>query len=153
MLWKTIEKELLKAQDIEAVVLKSHLLIETQINTALETLLKSNIDAVHLRFIQKLELLACICPVLKKEPYLGQRNLYQSWKEFNVIRNKIAHRLSPENKRKMLVNWVTKALGYKLKTINRTIVLRRNIIKAVVFQLECYSGSIEMLKILSNKQL
>ena len=34
-LWDTIEKELLKVQDIETVVLKSHLLIETQINTAL----------------------------------------------------------------------------------------------------------------------
>lgn len=36
-LWKTIQKELLCAHDIETVLLKSHLLIETQINAALET--------------------------------------------------------------------------------------------------------------------
>ena len=57
-LWKVIEKELLKAQDLETVVLKSHLLVETQINTALENLLNSNIDAVRLSFSQKLELYA-----------------------------------------------------------------------------------------------
>ena len=152
-LWKVIEKELLKAQDIEAVVLKSHLLVETQINTALETLLNSSIDAVRLSFSQKLELLACIWPVMKKKSNLGQRNLYENWKELNKIRNKIAHQLSPENKRKMLVDWVTKALGYKLKTINRTIVLRRNIIKAVVFEVAFFSGRISTIKICSNKQL
>ena len=53
----------------------------------------------------------------------------------------------------MLVNWVTKVLGYKLKTINRTTVLRRNIIKAVVFEVAYFSGFTESIKICSNKSI
>jgi len=149
-LWKVIEKELLKVQDLETVVLKSHLLVETQVNTALETLLNSNIDAVRLSFSQKIELLSCIWPDLKKES-IGPRSPYENWKELNGIRNMIAHQLSPEDKRKMLVDWVTKGLGYKLKTINRTNVLRRNIIKFVVLEVAFFSGRTSVIKICSNK--
>ena len=152
-LWKAIEKELLKVQDLETVVLKSHLLVETQINTALETLLNSSIDAVHLQFSQKLELLACIWPDLKKETIPGPRSPYENWKGLNRIRNKIAHQLSPENKRKMLVDWVTKVLGYKLKTINRTTVLRHNIIKAVVFEVAYISGRTKAFQVCSDNSV
>ena len=55
MLWKTIERELLSAQDIETIVLKSHLLIEPQLNLALESHFSSDITKARLSFIQKLE--------------------------------------------------------------------------------------------------
>jgi hypothetical protein len=152
-LWKTIQKELLCAQDIETVILKSHLLIETQINAALEARLGSEIDNLRLSFTQKLELLACIWPSLKDKSILGARSLYEDWKGMNGIRNKIAHQLSPANLRALLIDWVTKALGYKLQTINRTAVMKRNIVKAVVFEVGCFSGEIDGWKTGSNKSL
>jgi hypothetical protein len=139
------------AQDIETVILKSHLLIETQINAALEVRLGSEIDALRLSFAQKLELLACIWPTLKNKSILGARSLYDDWKEINGIRNKIAHQLSPANLRALLVDWVTSTLGYKLRTINRTTVIKRNIVKAIALEVGCFSGEIDGLKAGSNK--
>ena len=153
-LWKTIERELLRVHDIELVVLKSHLLVETQINVALESRFGPDIEKVKLSFSQKLELLTCICPLLKdKDSSLGQRTLYEDWKELNKIRNKIAHHLSPENMRTLLIEWVTNALGYRLKTINRTVVLKRNIVKAIIFEVALFSGYIEGWRSCSNKAL
>lgn len=140
-LWRTIERELLRAQDLETVVLKSHLLVETQINTALERRLGPEIDNARLSFHQKLEVLACIWPGLKrKSGPIGPRSLYEDWKELNKLRNTIAHQLSSASMRISLVGWVTRTLGYKLKTINRTVVLKRNIVKATVFKLAFFSG-------------
>ncbi|GEM_PF-1417409 len=144
--WKIIQKELLRAQDVETIILKSHLLIETQINAALEAGLGSGIDALRLSFAQKLELLVCIWPTLKDKSILGARSLYDDWKGMNEIRNKIAHRLSPPHLRTLLIDWVTKTLGYKLRTINRTSVLKRNIVKAVVCEVGCFSGEIDARK-------
>jgi hypothetical protein len=152
-LWKTIQKELLRVQDIETVILKSHLLIETQINAALEARLGSEIDAIRLSFAQKLELLACIWPSLKEKSILGARSLYDDWKGMNGIRNKIAHQLSPPHLRALLIDWVTKTLGYKLRTINRTSVMKRNIVKAVAFEVGFFSGQIDGWKTGSNKSL
>ena len=147
-LWKTIKRELLRAQDIETVVLKSHLLVETRINIALESRFGPEIEKAQLSFSQKLEVLACIWPHLKdKDSSIGLRSLYESWKELNKLRNKIAHQLSPANMRKLLIEWVTMTLGYRLKTINRTVVLKRNIIKAIVFDVAIFSGCIEQWRI------
>jgi len=153
MLWKQIQKELLCAQDIETVILKGHLLIETQINAALEAGLGSEIDSLRLSFTQKLELLACIWPSLKDKSILGASSLYDNWKAMNSIRNKIAHQLSPANLRTLLIDWVTRAMGYKLRTINRTAVMKRNIVKAIAFEVGFFSGQINGWKIGSNKAL
>lgn len=143
-LWKTIERELLRAQDIETVVLKSHLLVETQINVALESRFGPEIEKAQLRFFQKLEVLACIWPFLKeKDSSIGSRSLYEDWKELSKLRNKIAHQLSPPHMRTLLIEWVTRTLGYRLKTINRTVVLKRNIAKAIAFEVGFFSGYIE----------
>ncbi|MDH3892773.1 MAG: hypothetical protein OEV49_17055 [candidate division Zixibacteria bacterium] len=140
-LWKTIERELLSAQDIETIVLKSHLLVESQINAALEFLIGLGIEKARLSFVQKLEILICIWPDLKRTRSSTEaRSLYSEWKELNGIRNKIAHQLSTGGLRKLLIDWVTGSLGYRLKTINRTAVLKRNFVKAVVFQLGSFSG-------------
>jgi len=149
MLWKTIERELLSAQDIETVVLKSHLLVETQINVALESHFGSDITKARLSFFQKLEVAACIWPSLKEtKSSVGPRSLYEDWKEFNKLRNKIAHQLSPTDIRSSLVEWTTRVLGYRLKTINRTMVLKRNIVKVIVFEVGFFSGFIEAQKTL-----
>jgi len=146
-LWKTIERELLRAQDIETVVLKSHLLVETQINVALESHFGPKIEKARLSFSQKLEVLACIWPPLKKkDSSIGPRSLYENWKELNKLRNKIAHQLSPANMRTLLIEWVTRTLGYRLKTINRTVVLKRNIVKTIVLEVALFSGRIEEWK-------
>lgn len=153
-LWKTVERELLRAQDIETVVLKSHLLVETQINVALEFRFGPEIEKARLSFSQKLEVLACIWPPLKeKGSSLGPRSLYEDWKELNKLRNKIAHVLSPANMRALLIEWVTSTLGYRLKTITRTVVLKRNIVKAIIFEVALFSGHIEGWRISSNKAL
>lgn len=153
-LWKTIERELLRAQDIETVVLKSHLLVETQINVALESRFGPEIEKARLSFSQKLEVLACIWPPLKeKDSSIGPRSLYEDWKELNKLRNKIAHQLSPANMRTLLIEWVTRTLGYRLKTINRTVVLKRNIVKAIALEVAFFSGRIEEWRIRSNKAL
>ena len=153
-LWKTIERELLSVRDIETVVLKSHLLVETHLNLALEALFGPSMEKARLSFVQKLELLACAWPPLKKEKsVMGRRSFYENWKNLNKLRNKIAHQLSPENMRTLLIEWVTRSLGYKLKTINRTNVLKRNMIKAIVYELAYFSGCIHEWKDRVNKAL
>ena len=151
-LWKAIERELLRVQDIETVVLKSHLLVETQIGAALQTRFGPDIERAQLRFIQKLELLACMWPPLKeKRSSIGPRSLYEDWRELNRLRNKIAHQLSPANMRTMLVEWVTQALGYTLSTIRRASVLKRNIIKLIAFEVAFFSGATEEWRTRSSK--
>jgi hypothetical protein len=151
-LWKAIQRELVRAHDIETVILKSHLLVETQLNAALEKRIGNNIERARLRFIQKLELLACMWPALKgRDSSIGARSLYEDWRELNSLRNKIAHQLSPINMRTMLVNWVTQALGYRLSTIRRTSVLKRNVIKVIAFEVAFFSGRVEEWKTHSNK--
>lgn len=151
-LWKTIKQELLRVRDIEMVVLKSHLLVETQINVVLESRLGPGIDRARLSFSQKLEVLACIWPPLKEnDSYIGPRSLYEDWKELNKLRNKIAHQLSPAGLRTLLIEWVSSALGYRLKSINRTAVLKRNIVKVVVFEVAYFSGFHETVRILSKE--
>ena len=135
-------------------MLKSHLLVETQINVALEFRFGPEIEKARLSFSQKLEVLACIWPPLKeKGSSLGPRSLYEDWKELNKLRNKIAHVLSPANMRALLIEWVTSTLGYRLKTITRTVVLKRNIVKAIIFEVALFSGHIEGWRISSNKAL
>lgn len=152
--WRTIERELLSLQDIETIVLKSHLLVETQLNLALEALFGPSIEKARLSFVQKLELLACAWPPLKRtKSVMGRRSFYENWKDLNKLRNKIAHQLSPENMRTLLIEWVTRTLGYKLKTINRTIVLKRNMVKAIVYELAYFSGCIHEWKDRVNKAL
>ena len=151
MLWKTIERELLRAQDIETIVLKSHLLIETQLNLALESHFGSDITKARLSFFQKLEIVACIWPSLKNDKSsIGPRSLYEDCRDFNKLRNKIAHQLTPKDLRKSLSEWTTKALGYRLKTINRPQVLKRNIIKAIVFEVAYVSGFTRATNMISN---
>jgi len=152
-LWRIIERELLRAQDIETVVLKSHLLVETQMNIALESHFGPEIEKARLRFSQKLEVLACIWPpLMETDSSIGARSLYEDWKELNKLRNKIAHQLSPAHMRTLLIEWVSKTLGYRLKTINRTVVLKRNIVKAIVFQVAFFTGRINEWRIRSNKE-
>jgi hypothetical protein len=144
-LWKVVERNLLSAQDLEAVILKCHLLVETQVNAALAAKLGPAIEKVGLRFAQKLDLLACVWPEIKNISFIGPRSLYDEWKGLNSIRNKIAHQLSPDNIRDLLIEWATASLGYRLQTINRTSVLRRNIIKAVAMKIAFFSGHIDVV--------
>jgi len=58
-LWKIIKREILSANDIETVILKCHLLVETQINAALNSCFGLNIERARLSFSQKLEVLDC----------------------------------------------------------------------------------------------
>ena len=151
-MWKAIQRELLKAQDLETVVLKGHLIVEIQLNASLEAILKSNIDSVRLSFAKKLELLSCVWPPLKDDSLFVGRSIYESWKELNSIRNKIAHQLSPVNMRALLIAWVTNTLGYKLKTINRTTVLKRNIVKAIALEVGYLSGQVEVYRFLDAER-
>ena len=153
-LWKAVERHLLSAQDIETVILKGHLLIETTLNDALKSTIGPDYERIGLRFAQKLELLTCVWPRIKSTSIIGPRSLYDDRKELNSVRNKIAHQLTPLNMRTLLIDWVTASLGYKLRTIGRTTVLKRNIVKVVAMEVAYFTGQIETHKYIgSNKAL
>jgi len=149
-LWKTIKRELLPMQDLESVVLKGHLLIETQINAALEELISKEIGRVELSFSKKLELLVCVWPELQKTNVFGCRSIYQNWKTLNALRNKIAHNLSLRNMKNLLVDWVENSIGLRLKTINRKDVLKRQIINAISTEVARFEGMLYQ-KTLTNQ--
>lgn len=149
-LWKKIEKEILRVQDLETIVLKCHLLVESQINYALMVTIGSSIEHIRLSFTQKLKLLACMFPWIK-ENHTGGRSYYQDWKELNTIRNRISHQLTPKNLRSSLRTLVTHSLGYKLKTINRIKVLKRNLIKTIIFNLALFHGRISHIQYIKQR--
>lgn len=91
------------------LILKTHLLVEQQMNDFLKAQLP-NPDAIlkkKPRFIHKLNLLRALIP----EP--SPTDLWDMLEELNSIRNRIAHKLSPENVQSLLHDLVLSVLKHK----------------------------------------
>ena len=112
----TLEKHLGKAENVEIILLKGHMVIEQILNELLSLYIKeeNDLEKLNLTFSKKLELLKA----LEKSKGFSNREL-NHLNELNRIRNKLAHKLDFDDYHDDLKKWACTVVGYTPLSINR----------------------------------
>lgn len=102
--WVNLDKK----NDIELILLKGHLLLETVITSLLKNYMikDSSIDSLGLTFYKKLELLM----LLTKKQTNELKKVKKYIIEINQLRNKLAHKYDFEVHHEEFVSWATNVL-------------------------------------------
>lgn len=135
-IFNALEKHLKKADEIEVILLKGHLILEQILNELLSCHIKSekSLNSLNLLFSKKLDLLIA----LDGEHFLNSE--IKHLREINRIRNKLAHKIDFSEYHKDLKAWACAVVGYTPSTINRKRTYKNTLIKAFYFLSGILSG-------------
>ncbi len=122
---KKLQRHLHKADDIEFMLLKGHLILEQALSQMLLLHIHSekSLNDLSLTFARKLDLFVALSGTEWDE--------IRHLREINRIRNKLAHQLEFAKFHPDLKRWACGVLGYTPKSLNRRLTYRNTLSKAI----------------------